>query len=69
VNNAVSDCEFGVCFAGDAISAAGHDVIKIPESGPKIGMAKTSPLLTSTFPFASHGSPVIAHSVELIRAA
>ena len=27
MNNAVSDGECGVCFAGDAVSAARHDVI------------------------------------------
>jgi len=27
VNNAILDGEFGVCFAGDAVSAAGHDVV------------------------------------------
>jgi hypothetical protein len=52
VNNAILDGEFCVCFVGDAVSAAGHDVVQIPDSGPKIGIAKTSPLLTSIFPFA-----------------
>ena len=28
VNDAVPDSEFGVCFVGDAVSAAGHDVIQ-----------------------------------------
>ena len=27
VNDAVLDCKFGVCFVGDAVAAAGHDVI------------------------------------------
>src|SRR6516165_9689666 len=28
VNDAVRDSEFGVCFMGDAVSAAGHDVVQ-----------------------------------------
>ena len=28
VNNAVPDSEFGVCFMGNAVSAAGHDVVQ-----------------------------------------
>ena len=28
VNNAVLDGEFGVCFVGGAVSAAGHDVVQ-----------------------------------------
>ena len=27
VNNAISHSEFGVCLVGDAVAAAGHDVI------------------------------------------
>jgi len=28
VNDAVRDGEFGVCFMGDAVSAAGHDMVQ-----------------------------------------
>src|SRR5262245_2919898 len=69
VNDAVPDSEFGVCFMGDTVSAAGHDVVQNSGQRPKNRYCENIPVAYFNFSFAPHRPPIIAEAVELKSAA
>ena len=67
MNNPIIDLEVRRRSVRDTVAAAGRIWFRIPESGPKIGMAKTSPLVTSTFP-PPRITGIAAEAGEIVRA-
>ena len=68
VNDPVLDGEFRVCFVGDAISAAGHDMVQNSRQRPKNRYGKNVPVAYFNFSAAAHRPPIIAQAGELIAA-